>query len=314
MPPPRPRVAERPLTKRFIIIKQLSVTEGCFNAGIFKVKDQECDNVCIEKRFKPKDIVRGIFHNEARILRRLYHPNVVEYIHAFVADTGHRPSASIYMEMCDLGSLNDLMERYAREGRGFCEDFVWSVFHQMANALGYIQYGITKVTDGTEHRNPNWAMIVHNDIFPKNVCLKKRAGAWPRLVLADFGVGKEIPVGQAGWQDGIGQGHYTFGHHLRIPPEAAVPEGPDWGAQSDIFLLGEMISTICCHRGIAERWGVGIDRGRLQVGEWYSSQLKEARNAFLRQDWRARPRIMTIAPRLTPLGLEAKADYKRFSG
>ncbi|MCJ1377487.1 hypothetical protein MMC17_000582 [Xylographa soralifera] len=317
MPPagsvPRPRVAKWPLTKRFVIVKQLSVTNGCFNAGIFKVKDLERNNVCIEKRFKPEDIVRGIFDNEARILGRLYHRNVVEYIHAFVADTGPRPSASIYMELCEQGSLNDMMERYARDGRGFCEDFLWSVFHQMANALGYIQYGITEVTSGIEHRNPNWAMIVHNDIFPKNVCVKKRAVGWPRLVLADFGVGGGIPVGQAGWQEGIGQGHHTFGNHLRMPPEATVLDGPDWGAQSDIFLLGAMIHQICNQGGTAQRWGLSVDRGRLQVGEWYSTQLKEARDAFLRKDWRARPRIMTIAPRLTPLALEAKVAYESFS-
>ncbi|MCJ1319879.1 hypothetical protein MMC15_005215 [Xylographa vitiligo] len=309
----RPRVAGSPLTKRFVIIKQLSVTNGCFNAGIFKVKDLECNNVCIEKRFKPKDIARGIFDNEAHILGRLYHHNVVEYIHAFVADTGPRPSASIYMELCELGSLNDMMERYAREGRGFCESFIWSVFHQMANALGYIQYGVREVTKGTEHRNPNWAMVIHNDIYPKNVCLKKRADDWPRLVLADFGVGGEIPVEQAGWQEGIGLGHHTFGAHLRVPPEATVLDGPDWGAQTDIFLLGDMISQICFQGGTAERWGLSIDRGRLQVGDWYSLQLREARDAFLRPDWRARPRIMTIAPRLTPLGQEAKAAYEHFS-
>ncbi|MCJ1291247.1 hypothetical protein MMC34_002790 [Xylographa carneopallida] len=310
----RPGVAEWPLTKRFVIIKQVSVDAGSYNAGIFKVKDLERGNICIEKKFKPNDIARGIFDNEAHILRRLYHPNVVEYIHAFVADTGSRPSASIYMGLCDLGSLNDLMERYARQGRGFCEEFVWSVFLEMADALGYIQYGIREVTRGTERRNPNWAMIVHNDIYPRNVCLKKRETGWPRLVLADFGVGGEIPVGQAGWEEGIGQGHHTFGAHLRIPPEATVLDGPDWGAQSDNYLLGAMISQMCYQGGTAERWGLMVDRGRLQVGEWYSTQLKEARDAFLRQDWRARPRIMTIAPRLTILGREARDAYKHFSG
>ncbi|MCJ1282369.1 hypothetical protein MMC26_001692 [Xylographa opegraphella] len=309
----RPRVARQPLRQRFIPIKKLSVTNGVFNAGILKVQDLERNKVCIEKRFKPQDVLRGIFDNETHILGRLYHRHVVEYIHAFVVHTGPRPSASIYMELCDLGSLNDMMEKYAREGRGFCEDFVWSVFHQMACALGYIQYGINDVTKGTEYRNPDWAMIIHNDIYPKNVCLINRGDQWPRLVLADFGVAREIPVGHAGWQSGIGHGRHRFGPHLCMPPEATKNAGPDWGAQSDIFLLGAMISTTCSLRGPAERWGVGDRRRGWQVGAAYSMQLKEARDSFLRREWRARPRILTIAPRLTRLGLEAKAAFDRCS-
>ncbi|MCJ1403217.1 hypothetical protein MMC11_006440 [Xylographa trunciseda] len=310
---PRPKVANWPLTKRFVIIKQISVTNGTFNAGIFKAKDLERNNICIEKRYKPNDIMDGIFDTEVDILRRCYHRNVVDYIHAFVMDDNPRPCASIYIELCELGSLNDLMEKYAREGRGFCEDFVWSAFRQMANALGYIQYGITEVTSGKENRHPNWAMIVHNDLYSRNICLKKRPGEWPRLVLADFGNGQVIPVGQAGWQEGIGQGHHKFGNHLRIPPEATVLDGPDWGAQSDIFLLGDMISQLCLQGGIAVRYGISVVQGRLQPGESYSSQLKEAIEAFLRKDWRARPRIMTIAPRLSLLAMEAKAACDHFS-
>ncbi|MCJ1393275.1 hypothetical protein MMC18_006147 [Xylographa bjoerkii] len=309
-PAPRPPVAHHPLIERFIVIKQLTVTEGCFNAGIFKVNDLSRKNVCIEKRFKAKDILNGIFDTEASLLRRCQHRNVVEYIHAFVEDAGFKSTASIYMELCDLGSLNDLMERYAREERGFCEEFVWSVFRQMANALGYIQYGITEVTSGQERRNPNWAMIVHRDVFPKNVCLKNRPGEFPRLALADFGVSEEIPVGQEGWENGIGRGRHKFGNHLRAPPEATVLEGPDWGAQSDIYLVGQMIHIICSLPFPALRHGYHMDRGRMRLSDCYSVQLRDARDAFLREDWRARPRIMTIAPRLPILEREALAAYR----
>jgi serine/threonine protein kinase len=105
MPHGRPPLSPRPLTHDFIVIKQLTPTEGYNNGGIFKVKDRRTGKKCIEKRFNPEDVVHGEAYNEISKTAMLKHENIVEYVHAFLES--HAPyRASLYVGLCNYGSLD----------------------------------------------------------------------------------------------------------------------------------------------------------------------------------------------------------------
>jgi serine/threonine protein kinase len=105
MPFGRPPISRTPLYDRYKEENQLTITQGDFNGGIFKVRDRETSKSYIEKRFKPEHVKKGIAYDEITILRSLKHKNIVEYVDAFLQE-GPRYRASIYMNPCYFGSLD----------------------------------------------------------------------------------------------------------------------------------------------------------------------------------------------------------------
>lgn len=90
---------------------------GCYNAGVQLCKERATGRVVIRKKFvlglqdptiqqaRPSD-----WYREMKILSSLNHKNIVEFVRGYVcAPQAH---ASMWMEVCDLGSLNDLTKGY----------------------------------------------------------------------------------------------------------------------------------------------------------------------------------------------------------
>ena len=81
--------------------------DGCNNAGILKVEQRDELNY-IQKRFGVEDILEGKAEYEMKILRSLKHRNIVEFVAAsMVLHPRSEPSASLYMECCDMRILED---------------------------------------------------------------------------------------------------------------------------------------------------------------------------------------------------------------
>ena len=300
MPFGRPPIADRPLDDTFVRLKRVSIREGHFNAGIIKVQCRLDSNVYIEKRLRPEDIQTGNAIEEITLMRSLKHRNIAEYIHAFVDRYSHVPSASIYMAFCELGSLDDCLEKYHVAGRGVDEGFVWSTFVQLANAIGYIQYGIEDTTAG-DLRVPGWRKIVHRDISPRNVFLKRRNHPYPRIVLGDFGSSTYVDM-----EELVGETYDS------VEEIWAYPEAPHFGLPSDIWSMGAVIQAMCRLDGPAERYGPQIVHGRhfRGAGNTFSGQLNFALEGVMENDWRGRPSIRNIAPLLVELATEAAAPQQ----
>ncbi|MCJ1245253.1 hypothetical protein MMC30_002456 [Trapelia coarctata] len=298
MPFGRPRPTDHNLDHEFEIIKPLVVNEGNFNAGIYKVRCIHNGQICVEKRFKERDIRDDRALNEVRLVRACQHRNINEYVHAFCEESRHGICASIYMDFCDLGSLNDTLEKHHKEHRGIGEAFVWSAFKDLANAIGYMQFGIHDTVHGG-HRDPHWHPIIHRDIAPRNVFLKSSSEQrYPRVILGDFGCGDFVELIKP--------------ERPRFDPYWAPPEAPHFGATSDVWSMGAVIQAMVRLDGPAERYGtLANGRHHRGAGNGYSAQLNKALAYAMAEDPRGRLGIRELAPRLRAWEKEAEAvDYE----
>lgn len=299
MPFGRPPVDRKRPDHMFKVIKAIKVSEGQFNEGVYQVQHRSTGEICIEKRLKTSEIREGRAQKEIILLRSIKHRNVSDYIHAFCTGReSHDPQASIFMDFCDLGSLNDVLENHAKHHKGIGEGFVWSAFKQLTNAIGYIQYGIEDTVQGG-HRDYKWRMILHRDIYPRNIMLKKRhdGSPYPRVILGDFGVSVVVE------SEGMAPGHYNG-----RDPYWAVPEAPNFGPPSDIWCLGAVIQDMVRLDGPASRYGRAIAQGRHFQGKVniFSDQLNEALYNVMNDNWRVRSKIRVIGPKLAILEQKAK--------
>eukprot|EP01017_Pseudomicrothorax_dubius_P002574 TRINITY_DN10130_c0_g1_i4.p1 TRINITY_DN10130_c0_g1~~TRINITY_DN10130_c0_g1_i4.p1 ORF type:complete len:427 (+),score=51.51 TRINITY_DN10130_c0_g1_i4:97-1377(+) len=106
------------------------------------------------------------FLHEVKVLRRLKHPNVIQYHNAFIENGG----LHIIMEYAKRGDLHQLMERRTSAGRCFTEKELWSFAFDIFHGVSYL------------HRNS----IIHCDLKPHNVFIDNCG----RLKIGDFGLSK----------------------------------------------------------------------------------------------------------------------------
>lgn len=140
------------------------------------------------------------FENEARILRQLNHPQIVQLIDFFIED--HR--AYLVLELIDGVSLRQIVDSKGP----LPEHQVRMLADQMCDILGYL-HGLAPP-------------VVHRDFTPDNLILDKNG----RLKLIDFNVAKQVESTTVGT---------VVGKHAYLPPEQfrgmPVP-------QSDIYAMG----------------------------------------------------------------------------
>ena len=163
----------------------------------------------------------GRMASEVQILKRLEHPNIVNYLDSF------REGGMLYivMELVDGASLLDHITSTAEKGRRMREERVWDIFLQTVLALHYI------------HSEKG---IVHRDLTPNNILLEHDSG---RIKIADFGLAKAQPrTSESGremstrerrhaetMQSAVGTMPYSC-------PEIIMHEG--YGAKADVWSLG----------------------------------------------------------------------------
>ena len=260
---------------------------GAFNAGIFMVRRCSDRKICIEKRFKTIGIRRRFAEFEIFVLEKLHHPNITEYLGAFIESHPTHPRASLFMEHCEVGTLSAYLDKRRPEGQFLAERLVWRMFGQLANAIAYLQYGIQNaVHEPNETRNPDWIGIVHRDIKPSNVFLKRRnPQQFPELVLGDFG--------QAIRDDSLGNWSREY---LGDDMSWAPPEAPNYGYPSDIWSLGAVMQAVC--RLKPDTPTPDPPRESWSTGKEYSGRLSDAIFSLMNSDPRRRPVMDQFAPSL----------------
>lgn len=292
-----------PLTQLYRPFRSLPcASQGMCNAGISLVCRHPDKYVCLEKKLLPRLIRSGAARFEINILSGLRHPNIVRYLDAYIVDTQQqqkldRPSASLYMEYCNRGSLADEIEKRNKDGgRQFEEKEIWNIFGQLVKALAYIQYGLSDaISYPEEPKNQSWIGLVHRDIKPENIFLHKnpKAGSPPIVLLGDFGA--TIQLDRHGKM--IGEG---FG----MPGEWSSPEWPNFSFASDVWLVGSIVQE-CCQLKLITKDGKVIFSG---VGSLYSRHLNHAVAQFMDKDPLKRPHLDTWAPILKSLKRMAMAE------
>ena len=163
---------------------------------------------------------------EIRLMRDLKHCGLVAYIDAAVEDGDRRDrddpwllgprnrdtyakrsglglKATVIMEYCDLGTLDDLLHRLSllrengRNGAGDrCpEAFVWHAWMALVDALAFLQTGLSvkagSLDSSQASRKGGWKPLIHGDIKPDNVFLRlSQSSPYPHVLLADWGLAR----------------------------------------------------------------------------------------------------------------------------
>jgi serine/threonine protein kinase len=130
-------IQERP-RHQWNVVQEFGKVEGGFNGGIAKVelKDDPIDRCFIEKRFPDRHVPDGNY--AAKVIALIYqlqdHENIVKMVDQFLnKKTG---KASIYMEFCDAGNLQDLVRAVVLQKQHVPERTIPGVVHRLYGRLG----------------------------------------------------------------------------------------------------------------------------------------------------------------------------------
>jgi serine/threonine-protein kinase len=169
----------------------------------------------LAQHFSEQSELARRFRQEARLLARLSHPNIVQ-VYDLVEDRGR---LWIAMELVTGGTLAEAMQRV---GGALPWREVAVLGQQIASGLAFA------------HQNG----VIHRDIKPINILLTQ--GEMPNAKLTDFGLAKHLESTvrtEAGTL--LGSARY-------MSPEQAAGEAAD--ARSDIYSLGITFFELLCGR------------------------------------------------------------------
>ncbi|KAM3075999.1 Calmodulin-dependent protein kinase cmk2 [Clarireedia jacksonii] len=132
-------------------------------------------------------------------------------------------------ELCDAGTLFDIIRTYIRKGGSPPETFIWRVFEQLFDALAFLHGEHPLYKDNPEFQPPRSTVVL--DIKEDNIFFKwpqeKTKHYYPDLKLGDFGSCIHLPVG--------GQRESDLFNVVSEPPEYMI------SAKYDVWCGGSMI-------------------------------------------------------------------------
>ena len=166
------------------------------------------DPVVVKKVDVTRDNIKAVV-KEAKLLRRLSHPNVIGFRDCFLSGE----MFVLVMEFAERGDLDTFI--YRRGSTPFREEFVWFLFLQIASGLRYL------------HRQS----IIHRDIKPKNVLFTESGF----VKIADFGLGRLLRRDELFAQTFVGTPAY-------LSPEICLQQ--EYDTQTDMWSLGCLLYEI----------------------------------------------------------------------
>ncbi|KAL8686529.1 MAG: hypothetical protein Q9218_007040 [Villophora microphyllina] len=200
LPSGRPDLATKDLADKYIFIKKLNKDgAGALNEGINLVEDTKTGKHVVQKMLDPNN---RVLLRELILLQVLDHPNIIKYVDGFLdTSSWYRHEASIYIEYCNLGNAQHLLNKYHHRNIGKADDdkdyipevFIWHMFRSLASALQYLHFGIKPDDNRSpaeldtlvkqEDYNPGvHPMIIHRDIKPENIFFRKVQPGWNPVI------------------------------------------------------------------------------------------------------------------------------------
>ncbi|MCJ1391016.1 hypothetical protein MMC18_003877 [Xylographa bjoerkii] len=195
---------------------------------------------CKSIRFQDAETSKTTVERECTILAQLDHPNVIKQV-----DVMWQPhKAKIYMEYCEGGSLQDLMNERIESKTPIREQYIWNILFQLASALLYCHLGLLVDNQGrvsSDRRNiAQWNPVLHRDIKPANVFLFSRSETALNCVrLGDFGLGYILQ------NDTAPETYAGTAQYLAPEINRTSSRTIHWTEHCDIFSLGCTIYALC---------------------------------------------------------------------
>ncbi|XP_073518725.1 serine/threonine-protein kinase Nek3-like isoform X2 [Phyllobates terribilis] len=250
--------------------KVLSVIgEGSFGRALLVCDLNKSDKYVMKEIRLPKSSAAiKESRQEAILLAKMKHPNIVKFWEAFEADD----HLYIVMEYCDQGDLLETIK--LQKGKLFPEHTVVHWFVQMCLAVQHIH----------EKR------VLHRDIKSKNIFLTQRRA----IKVGDFGSARVLSSPIAYACTYVGTPYY-------VPPE--IWENLPYNNKSDVWSLGCVLYEICTlkHPFQAGSWKnliLKICQGTYSpLPSQYSYDLRSLIKQIFRKDPRQRPSVNTILKR-----------------
>ncbi|KAF1979273.1 kinase-like protein [Bimuria novae-zelandiae CBS 107.79] len=199
------------------------VSDGCFNRGIKLVQDVSSGQLAVLKMLSPDILCPGHAAREIRILKDLFghgdvaHENAVRLLDSNEGVKHPHDIPWAVTDLCDAGTLAQLIKMYG-DGRLFLpEEFIWHVFDGLAKAVRFCH------AQG----------VIHRDITLTNVLLgsPSQNDTYPTVQLGDFGC--------AVTQKDMVQS--SLANLLPGNPRFLPPEGCEAHKASDIYQTGLVV-------------------------------------------------------------------------
>ncbi|KAM4045115.1 serine/threonine-protein kinase Nek3 [Anomaloglossus baeobatrachus] len=250
--------------------KVLSIIgEGSFGRALLVCDLSNADKYVMKEIRLPKSsAAMKESRQEAILLAKMKHPNIVKFREAFEADD----HLYIVMEYCDRGDLLETIK--LQKGKLFPEHTVLRWFVQMCLAVQHVH----------EKR------VLHRDIKSQNIFLTQRRS----IKLGDFGSARVLSSPMAHACTYVGTPYY-------VPPE--IWENLPYNNKSDIWSLGCVLYEMCTlkHPFQAGSWKnliLKICHGTYSpLPSQYSYELRSLIKQIFRQNPRQRPSVNTILKR-----------------
>ncbi|CAK4083636.1 unnamed protein product [Aphanomyces euteiches] len=187
---------------------------------------------------------------EVRLVQSVHHPNIIQYIDAFI---GHDDELCIAFEWAEAGDLKRQIRKANEKNTRFEEPVIWKYFAQICAAIQHMHL----------HR------IMHRDIKPANIFLTL-AGV---VKVGDLGLGRYL-------SENTMEAHSKVGTPLYMSPEVLRGDGYDW--KCDVWSLGCILYELAMLRSPFKSEGLNlyglfqkVSKGEYEpVSSVYSQELR----------------------------------------
>ena len=211
-------------------------------------------------------------YNEASIMKKLFHPNVISFKEVF--KDVKLDYFYIVMEYANDGDLSKKIKFQKSKNYGekyFSEEKILQYFYQICRGLQYIH-----------SKN-----IIHRDIKSQNIFLMKNG----KIKIGDFGIAKALTNTKNNATTIIGTPYY-------FSPE--IINGESYNYKTDIWSLGVVLYELCCLKlpfesnNIAQL-SIKIMKGNYEpIPNRYSKNMSNLLKRMLNIDQKLRPSITEV--------------------
>ena len=211
-------------------------------------------------------------YNEASIMKKLLHPNVISFKDVF-KDT-KLDYFYIVMEYANDGDLSKKIKTQKNKiigGKYFSEEKIMQYFYQICRGLQYIH-----------SKN-----IIHRDIKSQNIFLMKNG----KIKIGDFGIAKALTNTKNNATTIIGTPYY-------FSPE--IINGEPYNYKTDIWSLGVVLYEMCCLKLPFESNNIAQLSIKIMKGKYdpipsrYSKNMANLIKNMLNIDQKLRPNINEV--------------------